>query len=272
MPQVKLIATDLMTLLAPILKGYIYRMNSNLIKIIFCLIFIHFYNGVYSGENIAHAQDATDAYDPFIDYNEFEIADEEEADINFFRHGRFLTAGFVLGQRGFTEGMADIYSKDTLYGLYMSYFFDLRFALQFGYTTGSHAIGITGGGKTVTGDAKLSGVSIDLKYYFNTQNVTKGLAALNPYAIVGFTSFTRESVVDGQPEFSKDSAVAFNLGAGIEIPFLRNKMYFGAQGMYQMVNFRDENTEITLDNGAIQTGMYPNGDFITVLGILGVNF
>lgn len=241
-------------------------MNLNLIKIILCLTFIH----ICGGANISHAQDATDAYDPFIDYNEFEIADEEEADINFFRHGRFLTAGFLLGQRSFTEGMSDIFSKDVTYGLYMSYFFDLRFAMQFGYTTGSHAISVSGGGETATGDAKISGVSVDLKYYFNTQNVTKGLAALNPYVIGGFTSFTRESVVDGQPEFSKDSAIGFNIGAGIEIPFLRNKMYFGAQGMYQMVNFRDENTEIALDS--VATGKYANGDFITVLGILGINF
>jgi hypothetical protein len=241
-------------------------MKTLTLKLVFCLILIQ---GLTS---LAFAQDNTDAYDPFIDYNEFEIADEEEADINFFRHGRFLTAGFLFGQRSFTQGMSEVFVKDVVYGLYLSYFFDLRFALQLGYSTGSHAIGVSGGGKTVTGDTKISGVSLDLKYYFNTQNVTKGLASLNPYVIGGFTSFTRQSVVDGQPEFSKDDAMGFNMGAGIEIPFLRNKMYFGAQGMYQVVNFRDENSQIELDGGTIKTNKYPNGDFITFMGILGVNF
>lgn len=216
----------------------------------------------------AWAEDGDDAYDPFIDYNEYEIADEEEADINFFRHGRFLTAGFSIGQRSFTQGLGGIYKEDIAYGLYLSYFFDLRFALQFGYLTGTHAISVGG----VKGDSKLNGISMDLKYFLNTQNVTKGLASLNPYLIAGFTSFSREAVVDGQPEFSKDSAMGFDLGAGIEIPMMQNKMYFGAQAMYQLVNFKDENSEIVLNNGATRTGKYGNGDIITVLGIIGVNF
>jgi len=218
------------------------------------------------------AQDAADAYDPFIDYNEFEIADEEEADINFFRHGRFVTAGLVIGQRSFTEGMADIFSDDVTYGLFLSYFFDMRFALQFGWTTGSYPISVSGGGVPATGDAKINGLSVDLKYYLNTQNVTKGLGALNPYFIGGFTSFSRESKVDSQPEFGKDSGMGFNMGAGIEVPMMRNKMYFGAQVAYHLVNFPDENSEIKLNGNSVSTGKYPNGDMFTGLLILGVNF
>lgn len=237
-------------------------MNKQTLALIFCL--------TLTQVSPAFSQDSTDAYDPFIDYNEYEIADEEEADINFFRHGRFLTMGFLIGQRSFTEGLTDIFKNDIAYGLYLSYFFDLRFALQFGYTTGSHALKIPT--TTITGNSKLNGVSIDLKYYLNTQNVTKGLATLNPYFIGGFTSYSRESTVDGSPEFSKDSAMAFDIGAGIEIPMMQNKMYFGGQAMYQLVNFPDENSEITYNDGAGLTGKYPNGDIFTVMGILGVNF
>ena len=35
--------------------------------------------------------DADDTYDPFADYSEFDEAQEEEADINFFRNGRFCS-------------------------------------------------------------------------------------------------------------------------------------------------------------------------------------
>jgi Outer membrane protein beta-barrel domain len=249
--------------MASILKG-ITSIMKNLIYVLFCLVLIH--------GKPAVAQDSTDAYDPFIDYNEFEIADEEEADINFFRHGRFLTMGFSLGQRSFTEGMSQIYGDDVVYGLYLSYFFDMRFALQFGYIKGSHSIAVRGGSTAATGDLALSGISVDLKYYLNTQNVTKGLGSLNPYFIGGFTSFSREATVDGQPEFAKDSAMGVEVGAGIEIPMMRNKMYFGAQAMYQLVSFKDENSQIILNNGADPTGKYPNGDMFTILGILGVNF
>jgi hypothetical protein len=53
---------------------------------------------------------------------------------------------------------------------------------------------------------------------------------------------------------------------------MRNKMYFGAQAAYHLVNFPDENSEIKLDGNTVSTGKYPNGDMITGLLILGVNF
>ena len=56
---------------------------------------------------LAQAAD-DDAFDPFSDYSEFDEATEEEADINFFRNGRFLTVGFQLGVKGFTDNLAEI--------------------------------------------------------------------------------------------------------------------------------------------------------------------
>ncbi len=221
-------------------------------------------------EKVAHAQDEGDVYDPFIDYSEFEEAGQEEADINFFRNGRLLTAGIAVGQRTFTEGMADIFENDVSYGLFLSYFFDLRFALQFSYMTGSHGLAISSGGTKVTGDAKINSIGVDIKYYFNTQNVTKGLAQFNPYLLGGFSSVSRESNTAGQTEFGKDSAMAFDAGAGIEFPIMRNEMYLGAQALYQLVSFKDENTELQI--GGTGTGKYPNGDFLTFTAIIGVNF
>lgn len=216
------------------------------------------------------AQDEeVDAYDPFIDYSEYEEANEEEADINFFRNGRFLTMGFSVGQRTFTEGMSDMLKNDVAFGLFLSYFFDLRFALQFGYLTGSHAFSV-GSGTGIKGTADISSISVDIKYYINTQNVTKGLAAINPYLIGGFSSINREMTAsnNGVPvsDFVSDRATGFNVGAGVEFPLMRNKMYFGGQALYQLVTFKDENQQIA------GTNKYLNGDLITFTAILGVNF
>lgn len=218
------------------------------------------------------ADDANDTYDPFIDYNEYEVEDEEEADLNFFRQGRLLTAGVLLGERGFTQGMNQIYKNDVAYGVYLSYFFDLRFALQFTFLTSSHRLHITSAANSVSGNVSLNSISVDIKYFFNTQNLTKGLATFNPYIIGGFTSFQRQTTVDSEPEFGKDSAMGFDLGLGVEMPILQKKMYVGAQAMYQIVNFPNQNQEIVLNNGTDHTGLYPNGGFITGLAILGVNF
>src|SRR5471030_1901258 len=114
--------------------------------------------GIFSGLSIAHATDdnhldipgfrmaqfdADDTYDPFADYSEFDEAQEEEADINFFRHGRFVTLGFIGGMRGFTQGMANLYKPAASFGLFLSYFFDLRFALQFSFNTSDHGFTVT---------------------------------------------------------------------------------------------------------------------------------
>ncbi len=229
--------------------------------------------------SIGHSQtllaqfESDDTYDPFADFSEFEDSQEEEADINFFRHGRFFTLGFIGGYRDFTNTLGDLYEGSPTYGVFLSYFFDLRFALQVSYLTGSHALSFKApnSGTTVRGDVAISNLGVSLKYYINTQNVTKGLGQFNPYVIGGFSQVYRTATVRGQEAFSKDTATAFEIGGGIELPLLRNKMYFGSQLTYSLVNFKDENSEIILA-GNTQTGIYPAGDMYTLLFILGVNF
>ena len=217
--------------------------------------------------------DSDDAYDPFADYSEFDEAEDEESDINFFRHGRFVTLGFIGGFRGLTGNLANIYKPSVGFGLFLSYFFDLRFALQFSFLTSDHSFHIrsSSSGETASGTIGLTSFDLDLKYYVNTQNVTKGLAKFNPYIIAGFSRIDRTANIPGIAGFAKEGAMGFDLGVGIELPMMRNKMFFGAQAMYQLVNFPDENTQITFANNDT-TGSYPNGDVYSILGILGVNF
>lgn len=213
-----------------------------------------------------------DAYDPFADYSDFEQTEEEEEDENFFRNGRLITVGFVGGYRGFTGTLNSIYTPNASFGLYLCYFFDLRFALQIGYFTGDYALNIQGPSQLITGNISLSDVSFNLKYYFNTQNVTRGLADLNPYAIFGLSEIFRTVTVSTDTSnIAKDSALAGNLGLGIEIPIMRNKMYLGAQGMFQYLSFPDSGNAILQSNGN-STGIKPTGNSYTLTAILGVNF
>ena len=216
--------------------------------------------------------DADDTYDPFADYSEFDEAQDEEEDINFFRNGRFLTLGFTGGARGFTSGLGNMYQPAGAFGLFLCFFFDLRFAMQFTFLTSSHAFHVQGkSGNSASGTIGIDSFDLNLKYFVNTQNVTKGLAKLNPYIIGGFARVDRTSTIQGVEGFAKEGAMAFDLGVGIELPLFRNKMFFGAQVLYQLINFQDENTEIVFVNGD-RTGKFPNGDSFTGLAILGVNF
>lgn len=217
--------------------------------------------------------DGEDSYDPFADYSEFEESMEEEEDLNFFRNGRLVTMGFIFGYRGWTQTLGQIYASSPSFGLFLSYFFDLRFALQFGYLQSDHQLYIPArnGADAIQGTVNVSDISFLLKYYLNTQNVTRGLADLNPYLVGGFSQLYRTAVVTGNSQFAKDSAFAFNVGTGIEIPMMRNKMYFGGQFLYQLTNFADEGRVIQDSNDKL-TGVSPNGDTWTLLGILGINF
>ncbi|HRK07203.1 MAG TPA: hypothetical protein PLZ57_05500 [Pseudobdellovibrionaceae bacterium] len=224
----------------------------------------------YSELGVLIAQD--DTYDPFADYSEFEESMEEEEDINFFRNGRLLTLGFQGGFRGWTQTLSSIYTSNISFGLFACYFFDLRFALQFGFTTSDHIIQVTSPSTTaIRGTVGITDLSFNMKYYFNTQNVTRGLAELNPFILGGFSQVYRTIVVTGNSNFAKDSAFGFNLGGGIEVPMMRNKMFFGLQGLFQYLMFADEN-KIILDENDVKTGVSPVGDSFQITGVIGVNF
>jgi hypothetical protein len=222
----------------------------------------------------AHAQtDPDEAYDPFSDYSEFDEASDEEADINFFRNGRFLTVGLAVGPQIFTNGMAKAYGDGPSMGLYLSYFFDLRLAMSLSLMSADHSVKFKTTGGDYSGNVSINEVGFHLKYYFNTQNVQKGLADLNPYAMVGFSQISRVYSVSELLTKSSESPMSEDLGLGIEIPMLRRKAYLGVQGLYHFVNFSDENKiGFATDNGQQLLLHKIDGDIINVQLILGMNF
>lgn len=214
-----------------------------------------------------------DSYDPFSDYSEFDEASDEEADINFFRNGRFVTVGFALGMRGFTGQLNRLYGSGPTYGLFLSYFFDLRLALELGFQTGDHTFEVSNNGADkINGNVSLTFIHMNLKYYFNTQNVTRGLADLNPYILGGFSQVYRTYTIEGGDIPSREATVGVNGGLGIEIPILRRKAFFGAQATYRYVNFKDENSPIVNNQTGTNYGVKPQGDSFDILGILGMSF
>jgi len=216
--------------------------------------------------------DMDDSYDPFSDYSEFDEASDEEADINFFRNGRFVTVGFALGMRGFTGQLNKMYGSGPTYGLFLSYFFDMRLALELGFQTGDHNFEVATISERLAGNVSLTFIHMNLKYYFNTQNVTRGLADLNPYVLGGFSQVYRTYTIEGGDVPSREATVGVNGGVGIEIPIMRRKAFFGAQATYRYVNFKDENSPITNSQTGTNFGVKPQGDSFDLLGILGMSF
>lgn len=214
--------------------------------------------------------DADEAFDPFADYSEFDEASDEEADINFFRNGRFFTVGLAGGFRGFTENFRKTYGSGPTFGLFLAYFFDLKFAFQLGFMTGDHSVNFKTTQTDYSGNVSFTTLNFDLKYYMNTQNVTKGLADLNPYIIGGLAQFYRTYTISNIEGYSRDSTMGVDLGAGIEIPIMRKKGFLGLQGTYRYVNFSDENKDFVQGTERLENRI--NGDIYDILAILGMNF
>lgn len=216
--------------------------------------------------------DPEEAFDPFADYSEFEEATEEEADVNFFKHGRFFTVGFTGGMRGFTDNFAKAYSSAPTYGLYLSYFFDLRLAFVMGILTGDYGVqfNTSSPANTYTGNVSITMLNFDLKYFINPQNLTRGLADLNPYILGGFSKVDRTVTLSSASGFSPDSTTGVDLGLGIEIPMMRKKSYLGLQATYHYVSFSDENKDFFQGTEKLENKL--NGDTYDLLIILGLNF
>jgi hypothetical protein len=213
--------------------------------------------------------DTEEAYDPFSDYSEFDEASDEEADINFFRNGRFLTVGLAAGPQTFTGGMAKSYAEAPVMGLNLSYFFDLRLALTLGLMTSDHSVKIRTTTQTYTGNVGFSELNLHLKYYVSTQNLIKGLADLNPYFVGGFSQVTRSYSIAELQEDSRETVTSSDIGVGIEIPVLRRKSFFGFQAVYHYVNFNDESKGFINAQPLLQK---VNGDYMNLQFILGMNF
>ncbi len=213
----------------------------------------------------------SESYDPFADYSEFDSSVDEEEDINFFKNGRFVNLGLLLGQESFTGQMGSIYSSGSSIGVYISYFFNLRFALHLGYRTADHQFRIQNSTESIEGNVSLNSIDLNLKYHFNTQNVTRGLASFNPYGVLGLSQIHRTFTLVNNIHSGRDGAMAFNLGAGSEFPILNNSSFIGLEFMYRIINFPDENREIEFESGA-PTGYYPRGDITTLYLIFGINF
>ena len=234
-------------------------------------------NSTYPYQGILLAQSDTDSesYDPFADYSEFDEASDEEADIYFFKHGRFFTLGIAFGYRFFTDNMSSLYSSSPSYGLFLTFFTDLRLAVQFGFSVGDHGFTFpTNQDSSVAGNVSFSFLHINLKYFANTQNLTRGLADLNPYFIGGAEQVYRTYTTNTAAGLasSRDSTLGLNFGGGLEIPFNRKKSFVGLQLNYHFVQFADENAVLTSPDSGAEITKRVSGDTYDVMTILGFNY
>ena len=257
-------------------------MQLNFLKKIFLFTFLI---SLLHQHVFAQGAEVDEGFDPFSDYNETEQSVEEEADINFFKNGRFLTLGLMIGYRGYTDGFSQGYSASPSWGFQFSYFFDLQLATSLSYSISDSSVNFnsyndaafTSVSEHYKGTVNIQTFDLNMKYYFNTENVTRGLAELNPYMLVGVGQFIRTYNLSKSLALNPDRPIGFKLATGIEIPLMRHRAYLGLQLTYHYVQFPDENNDSIEEDKTPVPVLSPvrprlNGDIYELNTIIGVNF
>lgn len=251
------------------------------------LLLVSIFVSLFHQHGFAQSSDIDEGFDPFSDYNEMEQNSEEEADLNFFKNGRFITLGLQLGYRGFTEGFSQGYSAAPSFGFQFSYFFDLQLATSLSYSSSDSRVAFksfndanfTSVSEEYTGTVNIQSFDINVKYYFNTENVTRGLADLNPYMLIGVGQFTRTYNLSKVVNLNPDRPIGFKFAGGIEIPLMKHQAYLGLQATYHLVQFPDETNDRIeeIKSGVPDPVLSPvqprlNGDIYELLTVIGINF
>lgn len=267
----------------------INRRLSNLSTMLFVILFTMTAVTVHSPQALAQEptqSEVDESFDPFADYNEYEQQSEEEEDINFLRNGRYLTVAFLGGYRSFIGGgFTQAYKGNLMYGAEFSYFFNMQLAMSLAYSNSDHNVSFSSYSNETfatprtqyNGSVNMQSIDFHIKYYFNTDNVTKGLADLNPYGVLGTSYNIRSYSLDQTLSSSPDQVWGFKMGAGIEIPILKHGGYFGLQANYRYVQFPDENKGYISECDGTSGCDFPvkpklDGDIYELLTMIGLNF
>lgn len=206
---------------------------------------------------------AEETYDPFSDYNDFHIIKEEEQDINFFNDGRFISLGFQIKHFQPTGELDQVYGGATGGHIFMTYFFDLRLALQFSIGYQDHIFKVFGETETFESSSNFRTLSMAIKYYINPDRIVYAFSKFNPYLLVGagYVLETRKGNqgVDGG---AGTTHTVYHFALGFELPFPGKKFFLHSEAGYHFSSSFGQEDE------------FKNkvGDFISGSVGIGMNF
>ena len=200
---------------------------------------------------------------PFTQYGEFNEASDEEEDARFLQFGRFfgfsLGAGFqmVEGNRGtlWQGGFPVVDFK-------LHYWFNFNVAIDMGFRTAQQYFEDTSTLQLGHVDVNMLWVGIDVKYYFDTQDLSAPISFANPYLLLGAGSYSKIQTSNLQQTQDSDNSLGVSAGAGLEFVMNPKKVYFSLEGKANLVTFKD--TYTTLYQGVGLQNM--TGNFYTFTG------
>ena len=252
----------------------------------------------------------TSAFDPFIDYGEFQDEVTEEESINFFQYGRSLSLAFMGGYEAITFNIRQIYGDSGFLGINATFFLDLRFAIQLSgvFPTGHY-------NSLYNTSFPFAHYGLDLKYYWNRQYLSKDRDFFSPYVIFGPFQLNIKSSLPRPPmtvpqqtgqagqtgqnlsalerqAIASYNAAGIKAGIGFELALIQQS-FIGFEFTYLYTVLQHENTDLSQlelpplaqgnnNQNIFQRLQFPNrpetrgyrfyGDLVNIGFLFGVNF
>lgn len=194
--------------------------------------------------------------DPFGDPANYEFAEDEKEDKEFFHLGRYIMLGVDVGATVFTGGLGATVQPSAAVGGKLLYFFDKSICLEASAHYSNHLDEIVVANTSpLRIDTSLTQLKLGFRYYFDTKSAPKAVAVANPYLAFGGGVYLRnQSVINNSPGFTVDagSATSSNFGGyfggGVEFNIYRRHVYLGLDLRYHMVFFSDEDSNFGVDS------------------------
>lgn len=216
------------------------------------------------GEKAGKAEDDDFSGTPFTEYGEFNEAAEEEEDAKFFQFGRFFGVSlgmgfqFVDGNRGalWQGGFPVVDFK-------LHYWFNFNIAVDMGFRTAQQYYDTTVQGLGHV-DVNMLWVGIDIKYYFDTKDLSAPISFANPYLLLGTGNYSKTQTSNAQQTQDQDNSLGVSGGAGLEFTVSPRKVYFELEAKINVVTFKDTYTTDYQSAGLQDL----TGNFYTITGSL----
>ena len=199
---------------------------------------------------------------PFLEYGDFNINEDDDADTMYFQYGRFFGVSLGAGYEAATGNRGLLYTPAfPRFDLKVHYWFDFQLAMNMGIFFASHSFEV--GGATTA--VKLIGYGIDLKYYFDVRNASAPLTFANPFLIAGIGAINKTITTALASAPDTDSTLSVSFGGGFEFPIVYKKTYLILEGRYHTQNFTDSNSPDYQSKGISDLS---GGFFTTMLHVL----
>ena len=212
--------------------------------------------------------------DPFGDPANYEFAEDEKEDKEFFHLGRYLMFGIDVGVGIFTGGLGRTVAPGFYVGGRIQYFFDKAICLEAAIHYSNHLDTITLDQNTILEiDTNMIPINVGFRYYFDTKNAPKAIAIANPYLAFGGGMYMRgQNVIQNQGFTVDNSETTTNNfggygGGGVEFTIYRRHIYLGVDLRYHLVFFTDEAEDFG-QAGAV----FRDGDYFTTNLTITYNF